>query len=74
MLRICGVSSKAKDFTRLRTREAEVDMKNGPELIWTDQLPFEVQDSIIEGIHDIEDGKAFTHDQVIQEAKQKYGF
>ncbi len=41
---------------------------------WWDQLPFEVQDSIIEGIHDIEDGKVFTHDQVIQEAKQKYGF
>ena len=41
---------------------------------WWDQLPFEIQDSIFEGIHDIENGKVFTNDQVIQEAKQKYGF
>jgi hypothetical protein len=41
---------------------------------WWDQLPREVQDSIYEGIRDIEEGKVFTHDQVIQEAKQKYGF
>jgi len=41
---------------------------------WWDQLPREVQDSIFEGINDIEKGKVFTNDQVIQEAKQKYGF
>jgi hypothetical protein len=41
---------------------------------WWDQLPNEVQDSILEGIHDIEKGKIFTNDQVIHEAKQKYGF
>ena len=41
---------------------------------WWNQLPQEVQDSIFEGIQDIEKGKIFTHDQVIQEAKQKYGF
>jgi hypothetical protein len=41
---------------------------------WWDQLPQEVQDSIFEGIQDIEKGKVFSHDQVIQEAKQKYGF
>jgi hypothetical protein len=41
---------------------------------WWDQLPPEVQDSIFEGIRDIEKGKVFTHDQVIQEARQKYGF
>ena len=41
---------------------------------WWDQLPREVQDSIFEGINDIEKGKLFTNDQVIQEAKQKYGF
>lgn len=39
---------------------------------WWDQLPGEVQDSIFEGIQDIEGGKIFTHDQVIQEAKQRY--
>ena len=41
---------------------------------WWDKLPQEVQDSIFEGIQDIEKGKFYTHDQVIQEAKQKYGF
>ena len=41
---------------------------------WWDQLPVEAQESIIEGIHDIETGKVFTHEQVMQEAKQKYGF
>jgi len=41
---------------------------------WWDQLPREVQDSIFEGIQDIENGNVFTHEQVIQEAKQKYGF
>jgi predicted transcriptional regulator len=41
---------------------------------WWDQLPREVQDSIFEGINDIEKGNIFTNDQVIQEAKQKYGF
>jgi len=41
---------------------------------WWDQLPREVQESIFEGIQDIDQGKVFTHDQVIQEAKQKYGF
>jgi len=41
---------------------------------WWDQLPHEVQDSIFEGIQDIENGNIFTHEQVIQEAKQKYGF
>ena len=41
---------------------------------WWDQLPQEVQESIFEGIQDIEEGKIFTNEQVIQEAKQKYGF
>jgi len=41
---------------------------------WWDQLPQEVQNSIFEGIQNIEEGKVFTNEQVIQEAKQKYGF
>jgi hypothetical protein len=36
--------------------------------VWWDQLPGEVQDSILEGIQDIDQGKVFTRDQVIQEA------
>lgn len=49
-------------------------LKKEVEKDWWDQLPVEVQTSIMEGIHDIETGKVFTHEQVMQEAKQKYGF
>jgi len=49
-------------------------LKKEVEKDWWDQLPHEVQESIFEGIQDIETGKVFTHEQVIQEAKQKYGF
>ncbi|HAZ03467.1 MAG: hypothetical protein A2W90_16560 [Bacteroidetes bacterium GWF2_42_66] len=41
---------------------------------WWEQLPIEIRDSIMEGIDDIQKGNTFSHDQVIQEAKQKYGF
>ena len=41
---------------------------------WWDELPKEVQDSILEGLEDINKGKLFTHDQVVEEARQKYGF
>ena len=41
---------------------------------WWDLLPKEVRDSILEGVHDIQEGDLFTHEQVIREAKQKYGF
>ena len=40
---------------------------------WWDELPKELQESILEGIKDVEEGKLFTHDNVMQEAKQKYG-
>jgi TRAP-type C4-dicarboxylate transport system substrate-binding protein len=49
-------------------------LKKEVEKDWWEQLPHEIQESIFEGIHDIETGKVFTHEQVIQEAKQKYGF
>ena len=41
---------------------------------WWDQLPKEVQDSILEGLDDVKEGKVFTHEQVIREARHKYGF
>ncbi|MGE0018972.1 MAG: hypothetical protein AB7S72_04850 [Draconibacterium sp.] len=41
---------------------------------WWDKLPDEVQQSIIEGLDDVEQGKLFSHENVISEAKQKYGF
>ena len=40
---------------------------------WWNQLPKEVQDSVLEGIKDVNEGKLYTHEQVMQEAKQKYG-
>ena len=41
---------------------------------WWDELPKEVQESIMEGIKDVEEGRFYTHENVMQEAKQKYGF
>jgi hypothetical protein len=40
---------------------------------WWDELPKEVQDSIAEGIRDIEEGRVYTHEEVMREAKKKYG-
>jgi predicted transcriptional regulator len=41
---------------------------------WWDELPKEVQESVLEGIKDVNQGKLLTHEEVMQEAKQKYGF
>ncbi|MDC7217990.1 MAG: hypothetical protein PQJ28_03100 [Spirochaetales bacterium] len=41
---------------------------------WWDQLPEEVQQSILEGVEDVSKGKTYSHEQVVAEAKQKYGF
>ena len=41
---------------------------------WWDKLPQEVQDSILEGLDDIHKGNLYSHEQVIEEARQKYGF
>ncbi len=62
------------DFFNFTKDHINTILKKEVEKDWWDQLPFEVQDSIIEGIHNIEDGKVFTHGQVIQEVKEKYGF
>jgi len=40
---------------------------------WWDNLPLEVQESILEGLTDIQNGNVLTHDQVMEEARQKYG-
>ena len=49
-------------------------LKKEVEKDWWDQLPSEIQESIFEGINDIKSGKVFTHEQVMHEAKEKYGF
>jgi hypothetical protein len=41
---------------------------------WWDKLPEEVQESIMEGLDNVKNENVFTHEQVVQEAKQKYGF
>ncbi len=41
---------------------------------WWYLLPKEVQESIMEGIKDVDAGRVYTHEYVMQEAKQKYGF
>ena len=41
---------------------------------WWEKLPREIQESVMEGVDDIQKGNTFSHDQVIQEVKQKYGF
>ncbi|AHW62429.1 hypothetical protein SAMN05444285_1792 [Draconibacterium orientale] len=41
---------------------------------WWDQLPDEVQQSILEGVENIKQREMYSHDQIVREAKQKYGF
>ena len=41
---------------------------------WWDHLPVEVQESILKGLDDVKHGNVFSHNQILQEAKQKYGF
>ena len=41
---------------------------------WWDKLPKEVQESIMEGLDNVKNGNVFTHEQVVQEVKQKYSF
>ena len=41
---------------------------------WWEKLPPEIQESIMEGLKDVEEGNTYSHEQVVQEAKQKYGF
>lgn len=41
---------------------------------WWESLPVEIQESIYEGLQDIKEGNVFTHDEIISEAKLKYGF
>ena len=49
-------------------------LQNNTEEDWWEKLPKEVQESVMEGLRDVENGNTFTHERVMQEAKQKYGF
>jgi hypothetical protein len=41
---------------------------------WWEKLPKEIQDSISQGLKDAEEGNVWTHEQVVQERREKYGF
>jgi len=41
---------------------------------WWEELPQEIQYSINQGLIDAEAGNLLTHEQVVQEAREKYGF
>lgn len=41
---------------------------------WWEDLPKEIQDSINQGLEDAEEGNLLTHEQVVQETREKYGF
>ena len=41
---------------------------------WWDKLPVEVQDSILEGLEDIKEDRVYSHQYILEEAKEKYGF
>ena len=41
---------------------------------WWDQLPEELRESILEGMDDVQKGNVYTHEQIVQEARQKYGY
>lgn len=41
---------------------------------WWIELPQEIRDSITQGLLDAEKDNVFDHEQVVREAKEKYGF
>lgn len=41
---------------------------------WWDALPKEIQDSINQGLKDSKEGNIMSHEQIVQEAKEKYGY
>lgn len=41
---------------------------------WWEELPAEIQDSIILGLKEAETGDLLTHEQVVTEAREKYGY
>ena len=48
-------------------------LQNEKEEDWWENLPSEIQTSILDGLNDVKEGNTLTHEQLICEAKQKYG-
>lgn len=62
------------DKTSLLIKVENLLKKEGEEEDWWEQLPNEVQESILDGLKDVNEGNVLTHEQALQEAKQRYGF
>ena len=41
---------------------------------WWDEIPLEIQEAIQDGLKQSESGDLLTHEQVVNEARVKYGF
>jgi len=41
---------------------------------WWEELPAEIQDSIILGLKEVESGVPLTHEQIVKEAQERYGY
>jgi len=41
---------------------------------WWEDLPVEIQGSFIQGVKEAADGNVLNHQQVVQEAREKYGY
>lgn len=41
---------------------------------WWNEIPPEIQEAIQDGLNQAESGDLLTHEQVVQEARSKYGF
>ena len=63
---------KSNKSDLLRKVDQLFNMENNDD--WWEELPQEIQDSISRGLQDAEEGRVFTHEQVVQEAREKYGF
>lgn len=61
------------DKTDLLQRVEQLfEMENNDD--WWEDLPQEIQESITMGLKEADEGHVLTHEQVVQEAKAKYGF
>ncbi len=40
---------------------------------WWDDLPKDAKEAIDEGLRDIEEGRVYPHEEVMEEARKKYG-
>lgn len=54
--------------------EIDLLLKSDESEDWWDELPKEIQDSINLGLKDAVEGNVLSHEQLVQEVKEKYGY